>query len=345
MARRKVKYSLQFKIMALIFSLIVVTMAVISYWSISNNLAMMNREIKKSATQVIESLSALRLVTSWKSTKADWTIYQNYMNTLGKLDSNILLMAILDEKAEIKAYFINDPVIKKDFKEIKSNDDREKWIKELVELKIKDTLKRRENMAIKGEKLSEIVIKLSKKPFIRRMEITVLNMAILTVIMLAAGFFSALGLAKLITGNFNIIAAGMRKVAEGDLHVEVDVKTNDEVGVLSDDFNRMIVELREKVRIKDAFETVAGGLRDMDDLKKAYRVLTYQEMTHKITKGYEPPASGDSQSAVFVFIDISSFAGMAFELISDEMKAIIEKFVEKVSMTALEYQGAVLKVT
>jgi len=107
MARRKVRFSLQFKIMALIFSLIVVTMAVISYWSISNNLAMMNREIKKSATQVIESLSALRLVTSWKSTKADWTIYQNYMSTLGKLDANIILMAILDEKGGIKAYFIN----------------------------------------------------------------------------------------------------------------------------------------------------------------------------------------------------------------------------------------------
>ena len=59
----------------------------------------------------------------------------------------------------------------------------------------------------------------------------------------------------------------MRKVAEGNLDVSVDVKSNDETGVLADDFNRMIVELKEKVRIKDAFETVADGLKDMDNLK------------------------------------------------------------------------------
>jgi hypothetical protein len=68
-------------------------------------------------------------------------------------------------------------------------------------------------------------------------------------------------------------------------------------------------------------------------------------MTDKITKGYAPPAKGDATKAVFIFIDIASCAAFTFELISEEMKAIIEKFVEKVSMTALEYQGAVLKVT
>jgi HAMP domain-containing protein len=344
--RRKVIFSLQFKIMFLIFSLILVTMAVIFYWSFNTNLAMQEREIKKSASQVIDTLSALRLVTSWKSNKVDWTIYQKYMAILAKLDRNIILMAIMDEKGGIKAYSINDDVLKTDFKEIAIKDNKDIFIKDLVDMKINDVLKWSENIKIKGEQLSKITIKFSKKSFIGRMYITLINMAILTVILLGAGFFSAWGLASLITGNFNIIAAGMRKVAEGDLHVEVNVKANDEVGVLSDDFNRMIVELREKVRIKDAFETVADGLKDMDDLKKAYRVLAYQDMTDKITKGYTPAAGqAEATRAVFIFIDISAFAGFTYELISEEMRDIIEKFVEKVSLTALEYQGAVLKVT
>jgi HAMP domain-containing protein len=345
MKRRKITFSLQFKIMFLIFSLIILTMTAIFYWSITTNLAAQDREIKKSSKQVVDTLSALRLVTSFKEQNVNWNVYQSYMNILQKMDKNILLMVILNEKGEIKASSVNETVLKDDFKEIKINENKEAFVKELVDMKIKDVLKRRENIAIKGEKLAEIIIKFSKKTFNKRMNLTIINMSILTVIMLTAGFFSAFGLAKLITGNFNIIAAGMRKVAEGDLHVEVNVKTNDEVGVLSDDFNRMIVELREKVRIKDAFETVADGLKDMDDLKKAYRVLTYQEMTEKITKGYTPAATGEAVKAVFIFIDTASFASFAFELISEEMKEIIEKFVEKVSMTALEYQGAVLKVT
>lgn len=348
MKRRKVKFSLQYKITGLIFLLIIVTMAVVFYYTINMNIANQKREIKRSASQIIDTLSALRLVTSFNTStneKNDWLIYERYLNLLSKLDKNIIFMAILDEKSQIKASAINYDIIKKDFKEIKINENKEEFAKEILELKINDVLKMRENINIKGTRLSQIVIKFSKKPYIRKMYLTIINMSILTFILLVLGFFGAWGLARLITKNFNIIAAGMRKVAEGNLNVEVDVRSNDEVGVLADDFNRMIVELREKVRIKDAFETVADGLKDMEDLKKAYRILTYQEMMDKITKSFSPAADGNALRAFFIFIDISSFSSMAYELISDEMKSIIEKFAEKVSLTTLEYQGAVLKVT
>jgi|GEM_PF-1066428 methyl-accepting chemotaxis protein len=348
MKRRKVKFSLQYKITGLIFALIIVTMTVVFYYTINMNLTNQQREIRKSASQIIDTLSALQLVTSFKSTKSektDWMIYENYLNLLSKLDKNIIFIAILDEKSNIKASSINIDTLRKDFKEVQIKENKDEFANYMLNTKINDVLKMKENINIKGARLAQIVIKFSKKAYIRKMYITIINMSILTFILLTAGFLGAWGLARLITKNFNIIAAGMRKVAEGDLHVEVDVKANDEVGVLADDFNRMIVELREKVRIKDAFETVADGLKEMDDLKKAYKVLTYQEMMEKITKGFSPVADSTSSRAVFIFIDTSSFSSMAYELISDEMKSIIEKFVEKVSLTALEYQGAVLKVT
>ncbi len=345
MARRKIKYSLRAKITALIFTLVIITMGVVFSYSLHTNLAMQQREIRKSAKQVSDTLNALRLITPVESTDANWAVYQKYMELLAKLDRNIMVMAIIDQSKNLKAFAINEPVIAKDFKEITIDADKKKTAESILSAKIKDVLKVKSNLKIKGETFSEIEIKFSKKQYNRQMNITILNMAILTAVLLAAGFFSANFLAKFITGNFNIIAAGMRKVAGGNLDVEVEVKANDEVGVLADDFNRMIVELKEKVRIKDAFETVAGGLKDMDDLKKAYQVLTYQEMTDKITRGYTPPAGSNSSKSVFIFIDVSSFSNFTYELISPEMKEIIEKFTEKVSMTALEYQGAVLKAT
>ncbi|MCE5300750.1 MAG: HAMP domain-containing protein, partial [Spirochaetia bacterium] len=202
------------------------------------------------------------------------------------------------------------------------------------------------NSAISSAGTTKLIVKYTMWGLYTSQNWMILNTCLLALAVLVVGWIGAWYLSAFITTNFNIIAAGMRKVAEGNLDVEVDVKANDEVGVLADDFNRMIVELKEKVRIKDAFETVADGLKEMDDLKKAYRMLTYQEMTDKITKGYAPAAvEQDANRAIFVFIDISSFMNFTYELMSEEMKFILEKFIEKVSMTALEYQGAVFKVT
>ncbi len=343
--RRKVKFGLRYKIAILIFSLVIITMGVVFAYTINMNLKMQEREVKRNARKVAESLSALRLVTSWKSEDVNWAVYEKYMDILSKLDRNILLMAIRGGDKNIMASSVNTALIKKDFEDVEIKKGKKSMVKGLINTKIKDVLKIEMPITIKGEDFAGVVIKFSKKANIQRINIMIANMVILTVILLAAGFAGAWLLSRLITGNFNIIAAGMRKVARGNLNVEVNVKSNDETGVLADDFNRMIVELREKVRIKDAFETVADGLKDMDDLKKAYNILTYQEMTDKITKGYTPPAKGRATPAVFVFIDTSSFSAFTYELISDEMKEIIEKFVSKISMTALEYQGAVYRVT
>jgi len=343
--RRKIKFSLKYKIALLIFSLIIITMSIVFFYSIKMNIDLQRKEIKKSAKQVSDTLSALRLVTSWKTKEVNWTIYEKYMEILSRLDNNILLMAIKDETGEIRASSINMEMLKKDFKDIKIEDDSKKLAKKLVSEKIPHVLFVKLDLKIKGEQLSQIIIKFSKKNYERKLLLTVINMSILTIILLTVGFFSAWFLAKFITNNFNIIAAGMRKVAEGNLDVSVDVKANDEVGVLADDFNRMIVELKEKVRIKDAFDTVAEGLKEMDDLKKAYKILTYQEMIDKITKGYSPTIKGEEFKSIFVFIDTSSFSQFTYELLSEEMKELIEKFTEKISLTTLEYQGAVLKVT
>ena len=210
MARRKIKFSLRVKITALIFTLIIITMAVVFSYSLNTSMSMQQREIRKSAKQVSDTLNALRLITPVNSTDANWAVYQKYMELLAKLDRNIMVMAIIDKSKQIKAFAINEPVIAKDFKDIKIEADKQKTAETILSSKIKDVLKVKSNLKIKGETFSEIEIKFSKKYYNRQMNITILNMAILTAILMACGFFSANFLARFITGNFNIIAAGMR---------------------------------------------------------------------------------------------------------------------------------------
>jgi HAMP domain-containing protein len=303
-------------------------------------------EMKNSGMRAAKNLGALWPVASSKS-GVNWTVYESYMNQFVQIDKNIILMAIIDGKGNMRAAVINTPLIKDKFSSMKLTEDKYQTAKLIADTPMDDCLKVVGNIKIKEKSigLAKLVIKFSKYGVYRTQNFMILNTSILAIVILIVGFIGAWYLAKYISTNFNIIVAGMRKVAEGNLDVEVDVKSNDEVGVLADDFNRMIVELKQKVRIKDAFETVADGLKDMEGIKKAYKTFTFQEMTDKMMKGYAPIAGPNDTKAIFIFIDISSLMNYAYDLMSEELKVIIEKLIEKISMTALEYQGAVFKVT
>jgi len=343
---RKVKFSLRYKIAILIFVLIIITMGATFYYSLNLNISIQKKDMQKSITQITTTIGALRLVmTQMQEKDVNWAVYDTFMSMITNLDKNILLIAILDTDGTIKAKTINTALIKSEFPEIKIDDNADEFIKTLVNTKINYTAKVTQNITIKGTQLSPIIIKFSMKDYYRRRNMTIFTMIGLTVLLLLFGLGGAWMLADIITKAFNIIAAGMRKVAEGNLDVSVNVKSNDEVGVLADDFNRMIVELKEKVRIKDAFDTVAEGLKEIDSIKKAYEILAYQEMTDKMAKNYYPSAEGDENRTIFVFIDTLALSNFTFELVSEEMKEILKKFVEKVSAVAINYQGAIFKVT
>jgi HAMP domain-containing protein len=345
-SRRKIKFSLQYKITILIFTLLIVTLGTIVSYYMSMNWNSSINEMKNSGKKAAKTLGALWPVAITKD-GVNWSIYENYMKQFVQIDRSIVLMAIVDGQGNIRASVINDQEIKKNFKSIKLTDDKLALAKNILDAKVDDALRIDGNIKIKEKAigLAKLTIKFSKFAMYRSMNFMILNTILLALAILVVGWLGAWYLAKFITTNFNIIAAGMRKVAEGNLEVSVNVKANDEVGLLADDFNRMIVELKEKVRIKDAFETVADGLKDMDKLKLAYEMLTYQEMTDKITKGYYPVSQGDENPSIFIFVDLTSFSNFTYELISEELREIIKKFIEKVSSTVLEYQGAVFKVT
>lgn len=376
-SKRIIKFSLQNKITILIFTLLIITLASIVGYYMSMNWKNDKDQMTNSVKKVTKNLGALWSVAK-ENGKVNWKVYGDYMNGFVQVDKNVIAMAIIDSNGTVRASAINDAAIKKYYKTLKLGTDKNETVKIILDQKLSDSYKVKGNLrivdkaeaekvksvqneknakgkpkaktietpaAVKSTGAAQLVVKYTMWGIYASQNAMVLNTSLLAIFILIVGWLGAWYLAKYISTNFNIIVAGMRKVAEGDLDVEVNVKSNDEVGVLADDFNRMIVELKQKVRIKDAFESVADGLKDMDDIKKAYKMLTYQEMTDKMLKGYAPLAKPDENKTIFIFIDTSAFMNYSYELMSEELKAIIEKLVEKISMTALEYQGAVFKVT
>jgi two-component system nitrogen regulation sensor histidine kinase NtrY len=84
-------------------------------------------------------------------------------------------------------------------------------------------------------------LKILKQPIKSSYVLTLLLVTLL--IMLCATWFG-FRLAKELTGPVQALAEGTRRVAEGDLDFRLDVRSDDEIGMLVDSFNRMTTDLR-----------------------------------------------------------------------------------------------------
>jgi len=182
---RKVKFSLRYKIAILIFVLVIITMGATFYYSLTLNVSIQRNDMKKSILQIVNTISAVRLgVNTLQEKDVNWAMYDKVMNIMTNLDKNILLIAIMDPTGSIKAKAINTALLKSDFPEIKINEDRDEFIKTLVNNKIDYTAKETEKIEMKGEQQFSVIIKFSKKDYLKKLHMTIFTMIGLTVLLL-----------------------------------------------------------------------------------------------------------------------------------------------------------------
>jgi methyl-accepting chemotaxis protein len=103
---------------------------------------------------------------------------------------------------------------------------------------------------------------------------TASSSTILMICIIAAGMFLAIGLgffiSRIISKPVKLLLNGAEKIAEGDLDVEIDVNTSDEIGNLAAAFKKMTDNLNEVMsNINDASEQVASGSKQVSDSSMA----------------------------------------------------------------------------
>lgn len=76
---------------------------------------------------------------------------------------------------------------------------------------------------------------------------------IVTAIATLLGLIFATFVTRSLVGPVKRLLGGTRAVEDGDLNVEIEVRTRDEIATLATSFNHMVVGLREKERIRETF--------------------------------------------------------------------------------------------
>jgi adenylate cyclase len=154
------------------------------------------------------------------------------------------------------------------------------------------------------------------------------NQALLiTLLMVLAGLGGAVGLAALLSRPIFRLVRGTRAIAAGDFNVTLPVASRDELGVLTDSFNRMARSLREKEMIKRAFtryvarEVVEEILKDPEHL-----VLT-----------------GERRQVTVLFCDVRGFTPMSERLSPEEVVLLLNDFYNLMIETTFKYDGTLDK--
>lgn len=154
--------------------------------------------------------------------------------------------------------------------------------------------------------------------------------AAITLASLIVGMAAAIFMSRKITKPITKLAAYSNKLAEGDFTEELNIKSNDEVGQLSESFSRMSHRLKEM--IGQVLNTSGTVVEDSNDLKERVEVLNRMaersaESVEAISKGSTTIAStalDNSRAMEEINLGIQHIASAAGEVTEQISEASAE---------------------
>jgi class 3 adenylate cyclase len=136
---------------------------------------------------------------------------------------------------------------------------------------------------------------------------------------------SAFFIGRSLLRPFGTLSRAMTEVAGGKLDIQVPVTSNDEVGELTGQFNRMVTDLRERVQIRETFGRYV-------DESVAATILRRQG---------EGTLAGETGEATILFTDIAGFTTIAEYLAPHELVAVLNDYLETVLAPIRAHGGVV----
>ena len=151
--------------------------------------------------------------------------------------------------------------------------------------------------------------------------------AIITAFMILLGVGGAIILATVLSRPIFRLVDATDAVAQGNFTVSVPVTTRDELGVLTESFNRMAKSLREKEMIKRAFTRYVA-----------------REVVEEILKDPEHMMlTGERREATVLFCDIRGFTTMSERLRPEEVVSLLNEFYTLMIETTFKHDGTLDK--
>ena len=131
---------------------------------------------------------------------------------------------------------------------------------------------------------------------------------------------------RLVAKPVDELRAGFHAVGQGQLDVQIPLRRADEFGALVGDFNQMVVELRDKERLRRAFGLHVGE-------KVAQQIMAR-----------DPALGGTEQVVTLLFLDLRGFSARAAQAEPKMIVNLLNRFLQAmVEIVETEHGGMVNK--
>ncbi|MCP4589973.1 MAG: HAMP domain-containing protein, partial [bacterium] len=140
-----------------------------------------------------------------------------------------------------------------------------------------------------------------------------------------AGVLLAQAIGGAVTAPVRRLAAGARRVGEGDLSIRFDVSSRDELALLANAYNQMVVGLQEREWLRDMFGRFVS-----------------HEVVEALRAG-QVKLEGENRVVSILFCDIRGFTARSERCTPEEMVALLNEYLPVVVNAAQTHEGTVNK--
>ncbi len=347
---QRAKFGLVYKITLLVLVLIVLIMGVVSYFSIFQEERVKHMEMDKRITDTANMIAALKLIEPLAGEKVAWPIFREFIKVVRNLDSNILYISILAKDGEVTVFTLNPATAAALDPSLEGIEVSSESLNRLTQHTFPPgtTARISGDIIVENQRVATVNLRFSLLELKREIMLAKIRNILLTFVMMILGFGGALWLSKTVTKPIEDLTAAMARVARGDLGVTAEVHSRDEIGLLTECFNLMVQDLKEKVRIKGAFDVVADELKEVEKIKEAFQLYISKEAQEHFIDTNVLALTGekaDRYRVTVLFADLSYLVQQTSTQDAASMSEILETYFRRFMATLFEYGGQVYKFT
>ena len=262
------RISLKLKIAFVFLFQVIVMMTIVGYIFTVREMNLRKEQMNVRIERLANNIATIRSVET-----EDWDVYQTYIENQIILNPDIVYIAIFDEKNQLKVHslntswldlnFNNRPLTKNEQANVVLQLDR----RQIAEESQKDFATKSVNIIVGEKNLGTVNIGFSVVDLNDEMKRNLSRNLQLDVIFIVLAIVISFIISSRIVNPLGKLTAAMRKISQGDLNQELQIKSRDEIGEMAKTFNFMTKGLYEKEFIENFSRELAFSI-ELDKISK-----------------------------------------------------------------------------